>query len=82
MIFMFSQVQQQNGVLIFRNADVTSSGEYYCTATNSEGTNYARIIINVIESGSQTLPERVPVIIVQVKKLFIMEKKIIILSKL
>ncbi|XP_047486483.1 basement membrane-specific heparan sulfate proteoglycan core protein-like isoform X23 [Penaeus chinensis] len=61
-------VQQQNGVLIFRNADASSSGEYYCTATNSEGTDYARIIINVIEAGIQTLPERVPVIIVQVSE--------------
>lgn len=78
MIFMFSQVQQQNGVLIFRNADVSSSGEYYCTATNSEGTDYARIIINIVEQGIQTLPERVPVIIVQVKELFIIKKKIIL----
>lgn len=78
MIFMFSQVQQQNGVLIFRNADISSSGEYYCTATNSEGTDYARIIINIVESGIQTLPERVPVIIVQVKELFIIKKKIIL----
>ncbi|XP_042860326.1 basement membrane-specific heparan sulfate proteoglycan core protein-like isoform X47 [Penaeus japonicus] len=61
-------VQQQNGVLIFRNADVSSSGEYYCTATNSEGSDYARIIINIVEINSATLPGSEPVIIVQVSE--------------
>ncbi|XP_071516712.1 basement membrane-specific heparan sulfate proteoglycan core protein-like isoform X3 [Panulirus ornatus] len=61
-------VFQQNGVLSFRNAQPSDSGEYYCTATNAQGTDYARIIINVVAAGVPPPVSGGPLIIVQVSQ--------------
>lgn len=49
-------VFQQNGVLSFHSAQPGDSGEYYCTATNDQGTDYARIIINVVRRDRPPTP--------------------------
>ncbi|XP_069938272.1 basement membrane-specific heparan sulfate proteoglycan core protein isoform X44 [Cherax quadricarinatus] len=62
-----ASVFQQNGVLSFRSAHSSDSGEYYCTARNSQGMDYARIIINVRppDATRPSAPDE-PLIIVQV----------------
>ncbi|XP_066985998.1 basement membrane-specific heparan sulfate proteoglycan core protein [Macrobrachium rosenbergii] len=50
----------QNGVLIFRSAQTDVSGEYYCTASNSQGTDYARIIINIVPDDRAPVPSPIP----------------------
>nr|XP_045613717.1 basement membrane-specific heparan sulfate proteoglycan core protein-like isoform X12 [Procambarus clarkii] len=49
-------VFQQNGLLSFRSAQLSDSGEYYCTATNNQGTDYDRIIINVVQGDGDHRP--------------------------
>ncbi|XP_045130066.1 basement membrane-specific heparan sulfate proteoglycan core protein-like isoform X13 [Portunus trituberculatus] len=43
-------VYQQGGLLIFRDAQLSDRGEYYCTSTNAYGQDSARIYINVVTS--------------------------------